>query len=617
MSTTHKFDTQVDKVLQLVIHSLYTNSDIFLRELISNSSDACEKLRYQLLSNVSNDNLDATFGIDVKFSQKEKYIEIIDNGIGMDKEDLKNNLGTIAKSGSSEFIEQLLQNKQENVEIIGQFGVGFYSAFIVADRVTVISKKAETDQAYLWSSEGKDSFAIEEVSDEMSHGTKIRLHIKEGSEEYLDYYKLNNIIELYSNNITFPITLYNLDEDTSNQINKGKSLWNKSPNSVTEEEYNEFYRSISYLPNEPWKVIHTHADGGVQYNALLFVPSSKPFDLFNPERKTQIKLYIKKVFINEGDIGLLPNWLRFIKGVVDSNDLPLNISRETLQHNAALNKISKALIRKILSELETIGKKDAEKFLTFWENFGSVLKEGLCEQGTDQEKILSICRFKTNKSNGKYISLEDYQEDEIYFITGNNENTLLSSPQIEGFNSKGIEVLILTDSVDDFWVTTVNEYKGKKFTSVLNADIDLTKDADDQAEEGKSQQNAASDDDIELVSNKFKSVLEGRISEVRKSTKLTTSPVCLASTMAGLSIRMERFLVENNQLGNSSPRVLEVNFNHPIIQYIQDHIDDSKSAKVIELLYNQACVIEGEDIPDPVEFAKNINNLIENYLGVK
>ena len=593
----HIFNAEVAKVLQLVIHSLYTNKDIFIRELVSNASDACDKLRFE--SQKSPDLLKSELAIDISFSEDSKTLTISDNGIGMDHDELINNLGTIAKSGTGEFLEKLGKNKSD-VNLIGQFGVGFYSSFMVADHVEVISKKAGTDKAFLWKSDGNGEFTIEDSKRE-NNGTTITLHLRDDAAEYLDKHRITHIVQTYSDHITVPINL------GGERINKGTALWMRSKSEVTQEQYKEFYKAISHQVDNPLVTIHGKAEGKLEYNYLLFVPGIKPFDLFHPDRLRRVKLYVRRVFIAEDTVDIVPRYLRFLRGVIDSEDLPLNISRESLQANPVVDKIKKSVTSKVLSELKKMGENNPEDYAKLWNNFGAVIKEGLCETLDSKDPILEICRFDSTASD-KITSLDEYiarakpEQEEIYYLSGSDAESLKNSPQVEGFIKRGIEVLLFSDSVDDFWVNVAFEYKGKKFKSVTRADIDL-----DNKEDKPEEKN---DDLIEL----FKKELAGKVKDVKYSGKLTESPVCLSIAEGDMDMRMERFLRENRQLPHETPKILEVNREHALIKSLNGK-NSEEASDIINLLFDQALILEGEKLPNPRDFTQRLNKLMEKAVA--
>lgn len=613
-SETFEFGAQTGKILQLVIHSLYAHKDIFLRELISNASDACDKLRYEALTTPALVNEDP-LKITVTASEKDNTLTISDNGIGMNKQDLIDNLGTIASSGTQRFLEQA-GNSKDDIQLIGQFGVGFYSAFMVADKVTVISQKAGEKEAWQWESQADGAYTITPAEAQKNNGTVITLHMREDAKDFLDKHRIKHIVRTYSDHISFPVEFTD-SEGHTDTINKGAALWTRAKSDITPEQYTEFYKHIAHAGDQPWMVIHNKAEGALTYSYLLFIPSVKPFDLFHPDRMTRVKLFVKRVFISENDNQLVPQYLRFLRGVVDSEDLPLNISRETLQHNNVVHKIRTAITKRILTELKKKAQEEPAEFAKFWELFGSTIKEGLCE-GIDanRELLLEVCHFQTTQTDSASISLDTYVsrmkegQDTIYYLAGDNLHTLKNSPQLEGFRKKGIEVLLLTDPVDDFWVNVNYEYKGKALQSVSRAGVDLEEKSSDANESNKDK----TDTTLEQTLAYFKEILGNRVFNVVASKKLADSPVCLAAQEGGMDIRMERFLVAQKQLAHPSPKVLEVNANHPIVRYIGSHTGSDTAKDLVELLFDEACVIEGEPITDTGAFSKRFNALLERVL---
>ncbi|AIL65611.1 Chaperone protein HtpG [Rickettsiales bacterium Ac37b] len=622
---TRKFDAEVGKILHLVIHSLYTNKDIFLRELISNASDACDKLRYLSVTNSALLTGDTELKITISVDEQNRTLTIADNGIGMNKEDLIENLGTIAKSGTQNFINQLTGNDKKDLQLIGQFGVGFYSAFMVAEEVTCITRKAGETQGWMWKSQGEGEFEISSIDGEVSRGTTIHLRLRAGEDEYLDKFRIRHIVGTYSDHISFPVELKEENDQTS-VLNKASALWTRPKSEVSEEQYQEFYKHVSHAPDQPWMILHNHNEGTIQYTNLLFVPTNKPFDLFNPERKCRVKLYVKRIFITEDNVNIVPAYLRFLRGVVDSEDLPLNVSRETLQHNNVLEKIRKSIIKRVLNELQKKMDNDRENYLEFWQNFGAVLKEGLCE-GIDEyrENILSSCLFKSALT-GNLISIDEYinnmkegQEHIYYYLTGDdNSDNKQSLPQLEGFVKRGIDVLLLSDNVDDFWVNVTYKYKEKEFKSITRADLDLNKIKTD-IEEDKSQNNetAINEDEQKHLTTYFKDILGEAIKEAKISQKLVDSPVCLTVSEGSMDIRMEKFLLEQKQLKFASAKILEINPKNPIIVNISHDLNKTHnqgsdmSKELVNLLYDQACIIEGENVKDTAAFCKRLNLLLQ------
>ena len=619
----HNFDVEVGKILNLMINSLYTNQDVALRELVSNASDACDKLRYLAAQNP--DLIAEELKISITTNKEKKQLIISDNGIGMNQEDLMQNLGTIARSGTENFIKSLTGDKQKDVQLIGQFGVGFYSSFMVADNVEVLSHKYDDDKTWMWQSNGNGSFTLDESEEKITRGTKIILHLKDSANDFLDRFHLKHVIQTYSDHINFKIEFIpeNVDAGaTIETLNSASALWTKPKEEITPEQYQNFFKHISHLPGEPFMTIHNRAEGMVSYTNLLFIPSTKPFDLFHPDRKTSVKLYVKKVFISE-ELSLVPACMRFLRGLIDSDDLPLNISRETLQHNIILEKIRKSVVSKVLSELKKKAIESEEEYLKFWNNFGAVLKEGLCESSESREKILEICRFHSSKSPDKLISLAEYldrlkpNQDKIYFLSGESIEKIKSSPQLEIFAKKDIEVLFLCDAVDEFWVTVAMPYKEKEFQSVNRNDIDLEK-----IEKNSEEKTEEKDEEIkDVTTSKFdglikfmKEILGNKVEDVKISKKLTSSPVCLAVGSGSMDMRLERFLLEQKQIQAASAKIFEINSDHKIIKSLNEkYLDETKKDEVKDAtftLFDLACIIEDEPIKDAKDFSRRLQSLM-------
>jgi molecular chaperone HtpG len=614
-----KFDAEVGKILQLMIHSLYTDKEIFIRELVSNSSDACDKLRYLSQTDAGLIGQDGSFKISISVDKDKSTLTVRDNGIGMSKDELSENLGTIAKSGTQNFLNQLSGDSKKDSMLIGQFGVGFYSSFIVADNVTVTSKKAGEDKAHMWSSDGQGEYTISDTDRPFTRGTEIVLHIKEEDNVYLDHFRLKHIIKSYSDHIAVPI--FFIDENgVENQLNSSSAIWKRQKSDVTEEQYEEFYKSIAHAPDKPWLTMHNHNEGVTEFTNLLYIPSSKTFDLFHPDRKCRVKLYIKRVFIADESVDLIPQNLRFLRGVVDSEDLPLNISRQTLQNNPTLAKIKSAITKKVLSELGKKKESARDEYLLFWNNFGGVLKEGLCELASDHEKLLEVCIFRSAIHN-KMITLDEYlanckeENKTIYYLSGDDPEKIKNSPQIEGFLSKGIDVLLFTDTVDDFWVNVNGNYKGVDIKSVTRSDIDLVDKKDQDASDAEKNKEAQPDGAYDNLITYFKASLGTLVKDVKISKKLTSSPACLAVADGAMDIRMERFLIEQKQLSSATAKILEVNPDHKIVRKIvsdmADKTKEEENNQLIHLLYDQACIIEGEPVADVSAFSRRLNNILE------
>ena len=603
------FQAEVSKLLDLVANSLYSEREIFLRELISNSADACEKLRYQSVSqkNLLKDEKDLK--INIRVSKKKKLIEIEDNGIGMTKQELIDNLGTIARSGTSKFIEAMKNKKEGDISAIGQFGVGFYSSYMVSDKVEVLSKDAENSEVNLWTSNGKENYSIES-SKKNKRGTCISLYIKKDADEFLDSFRLRSIITKYSNYIPFPIYLKDLDDkEKEEKINEGSPLWLKDKKDIKEEDYKQFYNNVSFNFDEPLKTIHFNAEGVISYKALVFLPTNQPMDLFNAERKNKIKLYVQKVFITDECEDIIPNWLRFIPGVVDSQDISLNISREMLQNNPIITKIKKGLTNKILTEIETLSKKDKDKFNTLWENFGPVLKEGLYEHNDHHDKMLPLLRFE-NSVNEDKISLDEYtklmakDQKEIYYFANTDKNHIKNSPQLEVFVEKKIPVLFMVDAVDEFWIQNVNKFKDFDFKSITKGKVDVSKVGEKTKKNDKKVDNKIND-----LINILKTELKETISDVIVSERLTKSPILLVAEETGMDINMEKLMKMHNQKTPESKKILEVNPIHPMILNISNNLTKINHKKVSNLLLDQANILDGNILSNPSGYLENLTEI--------
>ncbi len=615
----HGFQAEVSKLLHMMVHSVYSEREIFLRELISNASDACDKLRYEALTKPELTKDDPDFKVTITLDEKNSRLTLSDNGIGMSHDDLISHLGTIARSGTSAFMEKLSGDDTQDINMIGQFGVGFYSVFMVSDDITVISRKAGEDESWSWHSDGIGEYTLTPATKE-SRGTDIILHIKDDAKEFLEEFRIRSIIKTYSDHIAIPITLV-MDKDgeeKAEKVNEGTALWVRPKSDITDEQYKEFYHHVSHAMDDPWLTLHYKAEGKIEYTVLMFIPSQPPMDLFDPARKTRSKLYVKRIFITDDCEDLIPSYLRFMRGIVDSEDLPLNISREMLQNNPVLNSIRTAVTKKILSELEKKAKKDADAYAVFWKSFGPVLKEGIYEDFGRRDQLMKLARFESTDTEGLQ-SLDDYVgrmkdgQENIYYITGDNPEAARRSPQLEGFKAKGIEVLFLTDAVDDFWLQMVPEYEGKKFQSVTRgtADLDDKKDDDDKKDKKKSPE-------IDALIGLLKSNLEGAVKDVRLSNRLTDSPVCLVADEGDMDIHLQRILKQHQQLDQTTLRVLEINENHPLIKAIaakatgKGAIDALKDAS--NLLLDQARIMEGELPADPVAFAGRLSAIMTSGL---
>ena len=609
----HSFQAEVSKLLDLVANSLYSEREIFLRELISNSADACEKLRYQSLSkkNILGDDKDLK--INVRVSKKKKFIEIQDNGIGMSEQELIDNLGTIARSGTSKFMEAMKNKKETDVSAIGQFGVGFYSSYMIADTVEVISKGAEEKDSYLWKSNGKENYSIEKIENE-NRGTTIKLLLKKDADEFLDSFRLRSIITKYSNYIPFPIILDDLDnsKEKEEKINEGDPLWLKDKKDIKDEDYTQFYNNISFNFDQPLKTIHYNAEGVINYKALLYIPTNQPMDLFNSERKNKIKLYVQKVFISDECDEIMPNWLRFVPGVVDSQDISLNISREMLQNNPVIEKIKKGITNKVLNEIGALAKKDNDKFLDFWKNFGAVIKEGLYEFNDHHEKILNLLRFE-NSINSEFISLDKYVEKmvkdqkDIYYFANTDKDHIKNSPQLEVFTDKKVPVLFMIDAVDEFWLQNIGKYKDYEFKSISKGKVDLTKVGEKKNNDKESDKKI--DSKINDLSILLKEELKDKISDVIISSRLTKSPVLLVAEESGMDINMEKLMKMHNQKTPDSKKILEINAKHPMIVKISQNLSNFDHKKISQIILDQANILDGNVLSNPSSYIESLTEL--------
>ena len=609
------FQAEVSKLLDLVVHSLYSNKEIFLRELVSNASDACDKLRYAALTQAELLEGSGDFGIRITADKEKRTLTIVDNGIGMNRQDLVENLGTIARSGTAAFMSQMSGDAKKDMSLIGQFGVGFYSAFMVAEKVEVITRKAGDVHGWRWVSDGKGEFVVSEVA-EAARGATITLFLRDGEDEYLEPLRLKRIIKTYSDHIALPIVV--VDGETEETANSASALWTRPKSEITDEQYKDFYHHVAHAFDDPWATMHYKAEGAIEYTGLLYIPSQKPFDIFHPDRKQHLKLYVKRVFITDDCNELLPSYLRFLRGVVDSQDLPLNISREMLQHNPVLSKIRTGLVKKVLGELKKRSE-DAD-FLTFWDSFGAVLKEGLYEDFERRSDILDLCRFRTTTSDepislATYLSRMKEGQEAVYIITGDDAEAVKKSPQLEGFRAKGIEVLLLTDPIDEFWPSAVGSYQERPFRSVSQGAADLSAIKGDETAEDKPKAEAAASDAMAALIAAFKLALGEQIKDVRSSDRLTESAVCLVADEGDMGLHLERLMRQHQQAGTRPPRILELNPTHGLIrrlaaEALQPGAAD-KLADTASLLLDQARIVEGESLPDPVAFAKRLASMLE------
>ncbi len=609
---TVKFETEVSKLLDIVANSLYTEKEIFLRELISNSSDACEKLRYvsQTDSKAPKTN---KFQIRIHLNEKNKTISIKDNGIGMDDKDMQSNLGTIAKSGTEEFIKKM-GDKKGDINQIGKFGVGFYSSFMVSDQVVVRSKKYDSSSGYLWTSDGKGTFSIEET-EYNEIGTEITLSIKKDEKEFLSKYKIEEIIKKYSDFVPFPIFVTSeedkndkkKDDKTEEQVNSAEAIWLKDKSKIKKDDYKSFYNQVSNYYDEPLTTIHFKAEGVVNYTALLYLPKSQPQDLYHPDRKNKLKLYVNKVFISDKLDALIPAWLRFVPGVIDTEDLSLNISREILQNNAVINKISNAITKRALKEILELKKKKPDEFKDFWKNFGPVVKEGLYEFNDFHDQIFEFSTFNCSEKE-EMITLDQYVTDfsndkkKIYYISGENKENLINSPQMELFKNKKINVLLITDPVDEFWMPMKMKFKDYEFTSITKGEVDI----EDKKESKKDKEEPKEDKDFVGF---LKDNLKDKVKDVKISKRLTTSASCLVADENDMDMHLKKLMAANNQNISDEKRILEININHELVNKLKS-LDKNQKDKFCEILYDHAKLMEGESLDDPKKYTNLVSELV-------
>ena len=619
-----RFEADTGKILDIVINSLYSEREIFVRELISNASDAIDKKKYLALTNKSINDTSDPFEIKIEVNSKENTIKISDNGIGMDEEDLINSLGTIARSGTKAFLEQFNKSKdekKEDVNLIGQFGVGFYASFMVADKVEVLSKKAGTDKSWKWISDGKSGYNIEK-GEKTNSGTELILHLKKDAKEFLEGTRIQFVVRKYSDHISYPVKMLEVSKKDAKEetINEASALWTRAPKDIKEKQYEDFFSHIGAGFGKPLLTMHNNTEGTVSYTNLLCIPSSKPFDLFNPDRKSSLKLYINRVFITDKCENLIPAYLRFVKGIVDTQDIDLNVSREMLQNNPAVAKISKSLVGKILRELKKIADKDKAKYIQFWNEFGQVLKEGLYEDLERKDTLLELARFSNNE-NDDLISLEDYvntmdkNQKDIYYIAADTKPQALSSPHLEGFKSKGIKVLVMADPIDQFWLSMAGQFKEKNFVSITQGEIDLDNIKSDK-KDPKNKDTKKDDVDkkfTNLIAH-LKASLGQNVKDIRLTSKLTDSPACLVADKGDMDVAMENLMKQRDPNYQGAPRILEINPEHALVEKMNKLLSDKKHNNLVDdagtLLFEQARMMEGKLPSDPTKFAKIMNNFL-------
>ncbi|MGR9088125.1 MAG: molecular chaperone HtpG [Gammaproteobacteria bacterium] len=631
------FETEVKHLLHLMIHSLYSNKEIFLRELISNASDAADKLRFMALSDESLYEGDSDLKIRLEYDKDNRLIKVIDNGIGMTRSEVQEHIGTIAKSGTKQFFEALTGDQAKDSELIGQFGVGFYSAFIVADKVTLITRKAGApkEEGVRWESTGEGDYTLESVEKE-KRGTEIILHLKESESEFLDGWRIRSTVRKFSDHISLPIVMDkeimpSYDEEGKEEaekpapqieeetVNSASALWTKSRQDISDDDYNQFYKHVGHDFQDPLTFVHSKVEGTNEYTLLLYVPSRAPFDLWDRDNKHGVKLYIRKVFITDDAEQLMPRYLRFIKGIIDANSLPLNVSREILQQSKQISTIKSGAVKKVLGMLENLARNEPEKYEQFWSEFGPVMKEGPIEDHANKDRVAKLLRFATTHSDSdkQTVSLEDYVgrmkegQEKIYYVTADSHAAAKNSPHLEIFRKKGIEVLLLSDRVDEWLVSSLDEFDGKHLQSVAKGQLDLGK-LDDE-EEKKHQEEVSKD--FESVLTQIKDVLGDQVSEVRLSHRLTESPACLVSDVYGMSLNMERIMKEAGQkMSFGTKPIFELNPDHPVVQRLKAEQDDVRFADLTHILFDQAILAEGGQLDDPAAFVHKLNGLLQGLL---
>jgi molecular chaperone HtpG len=615
---TLEFQTEVRQLLQLMIHSLYSNKEIFLRELISNASDACDKLRFEALSNDALYDGDSELKVRVSFNKDARTVRISDNGIGMSREEVVENIGTIAKSGTRQFFESLTGDQSKDLELIGQFGVGFYSSFIVADQVTLTTRRAGAadHEAVQWISNGEGSYTLETV-EKAGRGTEVVLHLREGEDEFLEPYRLRSIVKRYSDHISLPIEMASQEEGKENEfepVNSASALWKRPKKDISDDEYRDFYKHVAHDFGEPLVWTHNQVEGTQSYTSLLYIPKHAPFDLWDRERRHGIKLYVRRVFIMDDAENLMPQYLRFVRGLVDSDDLPLNVSREILQKNKFIDSIRSASVKKVLGLLENMAGEEVEKYREFWAQYGRVLKEGPAEDYANRERIAKLLRFASTHSDSaeQNVSFEDYVsrmqdgQGKIYYITADSFVAAKNSPHLELLRKKGIEVLLLSDRVDEWLVSHLTEFDGKQLVSVAKGDLDLGKLQGKDEEEAAKKREGAYQDFVKRIQD----ALGEDVKEVRVSHRLTDSASCLVLETHEMPIHLRQIMKQaGHELPDSKP-ILEINPDHVLVERLKQEQDDSRFAEWSRLLFEQAMLAEGAQLEDPAAFVKRMNSLL-------
>ncbi|MFI3309588.1 molecular chaperone HtpG [Ewingella allii] len=616
---TRGFQSEVKQLLHLMIHSLYSNKEIFLRELISNASDAADKLRFRALSKPELYEGDGELHVRLAFDKEKRTLTLSDNGIGMTRDEVIDNLGTIAKSGTKAFLQSVGSEQAKDSQLIGQFGVGFYSAFIVADKVTVRTRAAgaSKDEGVFWESAGEGEYTLADI-EKADRGTEITLHLREDQDEFLDDWRVRSIISKYSDHIALPVEVETRNEEddtvTWEQINKAQALWTRGKSEVTDEEYTEFYKHISHDFSDPLSWSHNRVEGKQEYTSLLYIPSQAPWDMWNRDHKHGLKLYVQRVFIMDEAEQFMPNYLRFVRGLIDSNDLPLNVSREILQDSRITQNLRSALTKRVLQMLEKLAKDDNEKYLQFWQQFGLVLKEGPAEDGANKEAIAKLLRFAStrNDSSSQTLSLEEYVakmvegQDKIYYITADSYAAAKSSPHLELFRKKGIEVLLLSDRIDEWMMSYLTEFDGKVFQSVSKADDTLDKLADEESEEQKEAEKA-----LEPFVERVKTLLGDRVKEVRLTHRLTDTPAIVTTGADEMTTQMAKLFAAAGQEAPEVKYIFELNPDHALVKRASDVVDDAQFSEWVELLLDQALFAERGTLEDPNLFIRRMNQLLQ------
>lgn len=614
---TLDFQTEVRQLLQLMIHSLYSNKEIFLRELVSNASDACDKLRFEALTDDALYEGDSDLKVRVSYDKKMRTITVSDNGIGMDRQEVMDNIGTIAKSGTQQFFQSLTGDQAKDAKLIGQFGVGFYSAFIVAAKVTVVTRRAGLgpEHGVRWESRGEGNYTLE-TFEKASRGTEVTLHLRNEEDEFLDGFRLRGIIRKYSDHISLPIVMQSEDKDKKNEdetINHASALWARPKKDIKDEEYNEFYKHVAHDFEEPLSYVHSHVEGKQSYISLLFIPKRAPFDLWDREQRHGLKLYVRRVFIMEG-AELMPTYLRFVRGVIDSDDLPLNISREILQRNKQIDTIRNASVKKVLDLLDNMAKNDTEKYVTFWNEFGRVMKEGPVEDHANRERVAKLLRFSSTHADtdAEDVSLDDYigrmmsGQEMIYYVTADSFAAAKSSPHLEVFRKKGIEVLLMHDRIDEWMMSYLTEYEGKQFQSVAKGDLELGKLED---KEEKQQLDQAADEFKDLL-KRMQETLGDKVKEVRVTHRLVDYPSCLVVEDQDIAINLRKMLEAAGQHVPTTKPILEINPQHPLVKGLKQESNEQHFGDWTHILYDQAMLSEGGQLDDPAMFVSRMNSLL-------